>query len=128
MAQVTVIGWVTADPEQKISQNNNSYVRFDLAENITSKDRPITQYYQVWAFGENAARLAKSKVKKGSLISVTGNLFLDSYIKSDGITTDKALRVNLNDWGFIPTRKRREESTTLPETPSIDGDKEPLPE
>ena len=34
MAQVFVIGRITADLEPKTSEKNNLYVRFDIAENI----------------------------------------------------------------------------------------------
>ena len=99
MSHVMVLGRVTADPEQKTSQNNHPYIRFDLAENTSNQGRPVTQYYQVWAWGEDVARLMKAKVKKDSCIYVTGNLFLDAYLKKDGVTTDKRLRINLSDWG-----------------------------
>ena len=34
MAQIHVIGRITADLELKTSERNNPYVRFDIAENI----------------------------------------------------------------------------------------------
>ena len=37
MAQVYVIGRITADLELKTSEKKNSYVRFDIAENIGSR-------------------------------------------------------------------------------------------
>ena len=43
MAQVYVIGRVTADLELKTSVNDHPYVRFDIAENIGSKDHVRTQ-------------------------------------------------------------------------------------
>ena len=36
MAQVNVIGRITADLELKTSEKSNPYVRFDIAENIGS--------------------------------------------------------------------------------------------
>lgn len=64
MAQVYVIGRVTADLELKTSQNDKPYIRFSFAENIGSHDRARTQYYQVWAWGEDAERLVKANVCK----------------------------------------------------------------
>ncbi len=43
MAQVYVIGRITADLELKTSEKNNSYVRFDIAENIGSRQNLHTQ-------------------------------------------------------------------------------------
>lgn len=68
MAQVNVIGRITADLELKTSEKSNPYVRFDIAENIGSRQTLHTQYFQVCAWGEDANRLMKAHAKKGSLI------------------------------------------------------------
>lgn len=138
MAQVYVIGRVTADLELKNSQNDNPYVRFSFAENIGSRDRAKTQYYQVWAWNEDAVRLVKAGVKKGSLLYLAGNLELENYTKQDGLTLDKRLRISLNDWGFVPigngrgkydtSNNKNSEDDTAPPVPTIDGDKDNLPE
>lgn len=54
MAQVNVIGRITADLELKTSEKSNPYVRFDIAENIGSRQALHTQYFQVCAWGEDA--------------------------------------------------------------------------
>ena len=81
MAQIYVIGRITSDIEVKSSQKGNDYVRFDIAENIGSKDRSRTQYFQVWAFNENARKLIASKAKKGSLVAVSGSVGRIKHIK-----------------------------------------------
>lgn len=88
MAQVNVIGRITADLELKTSEKSNPYVRFDIAENIGSRQTLHTQYFQVCAWGEDANRLMKAHAKKGSLIWVTGSLELEPYTKRDGISID----------------------------------------
>lgn len=70
MAQVNVIGRITADLELKTSEKSNPYVRFDIAENIGSRQTLHTQYFQVCAWGEDANRLMKAHAKKGSLIGL----------------------------------------------------------
>lgn len=67
MAQVYVIGRVTADLELKTSLNDHPYVRFDIAENIGSKDRIRTQYFQICAMGGDAERIVHARVKKAVL-------------------------------------------------------------
>ena len=140
----TPVGRVMSDLELKTSVNQNSYVRFDLAESIRVGGTTRTQYLQVWAWGENAKHLIKSKVKKGSLIWVSGTLILEEYKKQDGITTDKRLKVILDNWGYIPagTPKNSEtdddiasgneavQTNPLDMFPDgeIDGDRETLPE
>lgn len=137
MAQVYVIGRVTADLEPKTSANGHPYVRFDLAENIGGKDRPRTQYLQICAMGDDAERIVRARVKKGSLIWVSGSIELEVFTKKDGITTDKRLKVLLDNWGFVPIGTPRAESTAQsnasPETVArtavvIDGDRDTLPE
>ena len=83
MAQVNVIGRITADLELKTSEKSNPYVRFDIAENIGSRQTLHTQYFQVCAWGEDANRLMKAPANKGSLIWVTGSLELEPYTKRD---------------------------------------------
>lgn len=137
MAHLYVIGRITTDLELKHGQNSNPYVRFSFAENIGSKDRARTQYYQVWAWNEDATRLINAGVKKGSLIFIAGTVELEIYTKKDGLTVDKRLKVSLNDWGFVPFGNSRESNALhnkssaddAPYMPAfIDGDRDNLPE
>ena len=102
MAQVYVIGRVTADIELKNSINDHPYVRFDVAENIGSRDNIRTQYFQVCAMGEDAMRITHAHVKRGSLIWISGSMELEIFTKKDGITTDKRVKIILDNWGFVP--------------------------
>ena len=135
----TPVGRVTSDLEMKTSVNQNCYVRFDLVENVWISGTMRTQYLQVWAWGEDAKRLIKSKVGKGSLIWVSGSLILEEYKKQDGITTDKRLKVILDNWGYINAGKPGNDTASGDEAeqhnPSdmypdgeIDGDRDNLPE
>ena len=142
MAQLYVIGRVTADFELKTSfKKQTPYVRFGLAEQIGYGEYSKTQYLQVWAWGEDAKHLAKAKVKKGSLIWISGALELEEYIIQDGSKTDKRLKVILDRWGYIPADKPKrdyslpnsvEPDTKEPHSISpdgvIDGEREELPE
>lgn len=138
MAQTFVIGRITADLEMKTSANGNPYIRFDLVENIGSKESSRPQYFQICAWGDDAKRLVKARVKKGSLVWMSGSLELESYTKRDGITTDKRMKILMDNWGFIPVGASKErtgsaektpsEALTPPPAPELDGDREPLPE
>lgn len=143
MAQVNVIGRVTADFELQTSTGGNYYVRFSLAERLGYGERARTQYFQVWAWEEDAQRLLKRKVKKGSLLWVSGSLELTPYQKKDGETKDKALKLTLDNWGFVPTNKamaeggkashhtqNSAESSSVQASPDgeIDGEREALPD
>ena len=142
MAQSSfTIGRVTADLELRISTHNNPYVRFSIAEKTGFGEYVNTQFPQVWARGEDAQRLINGKVSKGSLIWVSGPLVLEEFKRRDG-TTDKGLKIELKDWGYISNVKPRNDTTkmtisteeTEPTSPSndsveeIDGDREILPD
>lgn len=137
MAQVFVIGRITADLELKTSEKNNPYVRFDITENIGSRQNLHTQYFQICTWGEDAGRLMKARAKKGSLIWVTGSLELEPYKKRDGITTDKRMKILLDNWGFVPVggaktakashAQTNPEITSQQEYEGIDGDRDTLP-
>ena len=137
MAQVYVIGRITADLELKTSEKKNPYVRFDIAENIGSRQNLHAQYFQVCAWNEDANRLVKARAKKGSLIWVSGSLELEPYTKRDGVTIDKRMKILLDNWGFIPVGGAKsskngqvQNSSEVPphqEYEGIDGERDTLP-
>ena len=136
MAQIHVIGRITADLELKYGQSKNPYVRFDLAENIGRGDRARVQYYQVWAWSENAVRLIHSSAKKGSLVRISGTLELEVYAKQDGFTTDKRMKISLSSFDLLSVSKGNGHVTNASQELTvdhptalggIDGDRDPLP-
>ncbi len=137
MAQVYVIGRITADLEFKTSEKKTPYVRFDIAENIGNRQNLRTQYYQVCAWNDDAGRLKNAKAKKGSLIWVSGSLELEVFTKRDGVTVDKRMKILLDNWGFIPVgaaktnnegfAKNGPSDTSPQEFEGIDGDRDTLP-
>ena len=143
MSQSYTIGHVTEDLELQTSAIGDPYVRFSLAEKLGYGEYARTQYLQVWAWREDATRLIKRNVKKGSLIWISGSLILETYQKRDGKTKDKRLKVTLDNWDFVLGGKATAspQSTKAPHVSSspddaaqatpdgeIDGDRETLPE
>ena len=140
MAQVMIIGRITADFDLQWGQSKTPYVRFGIVEDIGYGDAAKPQYAQVWARNYLAEQLVRAKVHKGSLIWISGSLLLEEYTKRDE-STDKRLKVWLDSWGFVNSGKPKsdkpehsahtgDEPKPLPDTPSgvIDGEREPLPE
>lgn len=126
MANISVVGRIASDDiELKISANNRPYLRFDLAERTGKGSYARTQYYQVVAFGAIASQLAKRKLHRGALISVEGVLELEDYLRRDGWTRDKRLKVIAFRWRYLqPGEAKAPVSAQIPE---IDGEREPLP-
>ena len=54
MAQVFLIGSITADLKLRQSEKKVSYIRFGISERIEYKGGGGRQDYQVWAFGFEA--------------------------------------------------------------------------
>jgi single-stranded DNA-binding protein len=128
MAQIHVIGWITNDLEMKYSESESPYIRFGLAERIGYGNQMRMQYYQVWAWKETAETLFRSGLKKGSLVRLSGTLMLEEYIRQDGITRDKRLRISLSSGGFTPVSKGGSNAPKSHSTVEIvDGGKDPLP-
>ena len=133
MAQINVNGYVTQDIILKQSRGGNAYAHFVLKEYI-SKSR--YQTYQVWIWENTLPKLKRFKIKKGSLIWITGSLELVDYSATDRQEKIQILKINCSDLGVIrvnlaenaAAESRPAESTpnSLPE--ELDGDRNQLPE
>ena len=110
MAQLYTFGWAASEPKHGTNANQNPYTMFSLGEHIGNGQRARTQYYQVWARGDVMRRL----------------------------TQDKGLRLELSDWGFVPSHGRTGQQPgqtadtaqgpiPFPDS-TIDGERETLPE
>lgn len=131
MAQLYTVGQVIYAPELKTSAAGKSYLRFTLKEWIGYGVSRHPQYTDVWAWGALAQQLSNTELKVGSMIWVSGSLELESYVKKDGKTHDKRLKLRLKDWGFVMENNDPKENHGIPQVqsrPVIDGEREPLPE
>lgn len=140
MSFIHVVGCVTTELEMKVSQKGNPYVRFSLEEHVGNL--PV-QTYQVWAYGWEAERLSRWKLKPGSVLEVNGSLFVEEFTAKDGYTPGVRLKIVYRDGGLVHWRKAKpgtqknptdQAGKPAPERilPSgemrIDGEREPLPE
>ena len=133
MAQINVIGYVAQDIILKHSQEGTAYVHFYMKEYI-GKSR--YQAYQVWAWDNVASMLQRLRIKKGSLVWVSGSLELVDCTAKGGQGQTKMLKVYCKDLGIVncnPTAKSPAESMTAdsvsPGSPEeLDGDRNQLPE
>ncbi|MGN1030062.1 MAG: single-stranded DNA-binding protein [Butyricicoccaceae bacterium] len=126
MANISVVGRIVSDDiELKISANKRPYLRFDLAERTGKGPYARTQYYQVVAFGAIASQFAKKGLHRGALVSVEGVLELEDYLKQDGWTRDKRLKVIAFRWRYL--QPGEVEAPVSEQIPEIDGEREPLP-
>ena len=94
-----LVGRIVSDPELKTSAQDNPYLRMTLMERIGNGEHARMQYIQAWAWGETARQLHNAGVSKGSQIWAFGSLELTDFLKQDGVTHDKALKLKLREWG-----------------------------
>ena len=134
MAQIQVLGYVDADLQLKQSQKETAYVCFQIKEHLSNGR---WQTYQVWAWGNLAARMERLGVKEGSLIWLAGSLELVDCTVKHGRERTKLLKIYCSDFGYIPRckaeRQEADKGTTAPIEPEptpevLDGDRMQLPE
>ena len=94
-----IVGQVQSDPELKTSAKDNPYLHLTLMERLGFGEQARKQYIQVWAWGVLARQLYDAGLSKGSQIWASGSLELTDYVKKDGVTHDKALKLKLREWG-----------------------------
>lgn len=131
MSQLYCTGRVVSELELKTSQKSEPYVCFPIAERVGYGRIAHTQYISVWAWGAMARQLVIDGVGKGSVLWVSGSLELEEYVKKDGVTRDKRLKLKLKDWGFAPTQQPQgepDQAKDIPPPGTIDGERESLPE
>lgn len=133
MAQINVIGYVAQDIILKHSQEGTAYVHFYVKEYI-GKSR--YQAYQVWAWDNVVSKLQRLRIKKGSLIWVSGSLELVDCTIKGGQEKTKMLKVYCNDLGIVrcfpevnpPAESRNAEGASPGLPVELDGDRNQLPE
>ena len=133
MAQINVIGYVTQDIVLKQSREGNAYVHFFMKEYL-SKSR--YQTYQVWIWENMIPKLKRYKIKKGSLIWITGSLELVDCTAWGLQDMHKMLKINCNDLGAIrvnlaeakPAESMTADSVSPGSPEELNGDRNQLPE
>lgn len=87
MNSIILVGRLTKDPEiQYIGEKAIPVAKFTLAvsRNIKKENRPQkTDFIKIEAWRE-AVGICSDKLKKGSLVSVTGELRIDEYKDKEG--------------------------------------------
>ena len=89
--KVILLGRLGADPEVRMSQDNNKIVKFSLATSETWKDKNTnekkekTEWHRVVIFSSGLAEVADKFLKKGSLIYLEGQIQTRKYTDQAGI-------------------------------------------
>lgn len=109
MNKVILLGRLSRDPENRVTQNNLEITRFSLAcnsENVSRNGENNAEFINCVAFG-NTASVINKYCTKGTAISVIGRIHNGSYVGQDGnkrYTTE----VNVESFEFAGTSSRKE--------------------
>src|SRR5687768_3992280 len=89
---VVIVGRLGQDPEIKYFESGSVKARFSIAVDRTfSRENRVTDWFTVEVWGRQA-EFAGEWLKKGSLVSVTGQLEVNRYTDQAG---------NPKEWPFI---------------------------
>lgn len=109
---ITLIGGVTKDLELQYSQSGRAYAKFSLAVNKSYGEQRHPNYFNCVVFDKAAERMVNAKVKKGSQITVIGNLDIEEYTNPK--TNAKGINHNVTvyDWDYISFGKKSDSDNT----------------
>lgn len=121
-ANITIVGNVGKDPEQKDSKAG-PMTKFSVG--VTTRRDAETQWFNVTAWGKTA-EVAMRYVKKGGAVLISGELQLRSYQDKQG-QTKQSVDINARDLVLLGKRDDAEQRSGgggkfLPPAPVADDD------
>lgn len=122
LKKINIIGRLTKDPDLKILDENKKVCNFSVAATTSRKkgnewvDEP--EFFEVAVWGNRGETIA-SRLKKGMLIFVSGDLTSDSYVGKDG-KQRFSLRVMANEFVFLdPSEKKKQQNSPDSNTATV---------
>lgn len=128
---VTLVGFVGADPELRQSRSNGS--KFTVLSVATqrswknSEDEWVsrTEWHRVSIFREKLATAVAENIRKGSHVLVEGSLISSTYERPNG-KTKKAGTAKITSWSIRADVVRKlDRGEVEPEVPAANGNAEP---
>jgi single-strand DNA-binding protein len=100
------MGRLTAEPELKTTQNQKSFVRFNIAVNRYTKDKdhPESDFFTIIAW-EKTAEFICNHFRKGDAIIIEGNVRTGNYTDNEGVKR-KSFDVWANKVNFAGSKKK----------------------
>ena len=117
MNKICLVGRLTSDPELRTTTTNKNVCQFSIAVN---RDKEKTDFLDCTVWKKQAENLCKYQ-KKGSLISIEGQLRKDSYDKADG-TKEYRTYVFVNQIEYLSSKATQESTQEITQTKVEDND------
>lgn len=111
-AKVGLTGRLTKEPTQT-NWKGTTVVSFSMAVNTTKKegDKYVSDFYNVSIWGKSGEFII-SRINKGSLVQVYGDLILQKYKDKNGVERQS---LNVRAVDVIPLSPKEETANTPPE-------------
>ena len=103
MEHIVIIGNVTKDPMKAATKTGSQFVVVTVAVNGFNRGEKTVHYYDCSLFGK-AAETAEKYIRKGTRLSVTGDLVINSYTKQDG-TVKTSFGINNCSFEMLSSKK-----------------------
>jgi len=101
---VVIVGRLGQDPEIKYFESGSVKARFSLAvDRGFSKENKITDWFTVEVWGKKAEFVGEW-IKKGALISVTGQIQVDAYTDQAGNPKEWP-HIRAHDVSFVGSKR-----------------------
>lgn len=110
MANISVLGRLTRDPQSRQTQSGSSVVSLDIAEDAGRKDQQgnsITTFYRASVWGKRGDTVMQY-FHKGDPVYVYGDLVPRQYQAQDG-TPRTSLDINNASFSFVPAPPKQQD-------------------
>lgn len=114
MNNTTLSGNLGKDPELRETQSGIKVATYSVGvyrANPKDKEKPLTDWFNVVAWGEQAEQVM-SNLKKGSKVLVNGKFQTRSYDDKDGKKV-YVTELMQNDFWLAPTKKKEDTGSTF---------------
>jgi len=78
------IGRLGKDPEVRYTADSNAICNFSIAVGYKSKDKELTEWVRITAFGKLAG-ICADYLKKGSQVFIAGRMTTRKWVNKDGV-------------------------------------------
>lgn len=121
-------GRAARDPELTVNQETGAkYVRLSIIQNKGfSREAEHSLCFSCFFYGNMGERLINAKVKKGSLLTITGNFDSKEYMRTSRENPneqihDRSLEVSVYDWSYTPQNKQKDDQPEQPAPGNAQG-------
>lgn len=113
LSTVQTTGHVTKDPVLRKGQSGTNYLRLNIAADKGFGENKSSVFFQATFFSEQAERIVKAKVKKGSFIELAGEITDVTTFQKEGTEEFLSMiKVDPYRWCYVSASSKKGEADT----------------